>query len=219
MIRASTRAATLWQRMPQVVSGIRGWAMHRYLRARYRSTAGPLRLCLGSGRAPIDGWTNVDYFFPADVTADLRFGLPFPDNSVELMYSEHLVEHLPLEAALALFQECHRVLSWTGVMRIATPDLEDIIRDYRDDWRRHAWVNWPEYRWIDSGTRMVNAAMREWGHQYLWDFYELRDRLTDAGFADVQRFDIGESERADLRGLETRFDSKLIVEARALKLA
>lgn len=212
-IRAAARAAELWQRIPDAVTFARG----RYLRLRagrkLRSAKHPLWLCLGSGRAPIPNWTNVDYYFPADVVLDLRFGLPLPDHSVEYIYSEHLVEHMPLEGALALFNECHRVLRTGGRMRVATPDLADIVRDYRSDWRRHEWVNWDQYRWIDSGTRMVNAAVREWGHQYLWDFEELEQRLQSTGFRRVTRHGVGESEVAAMRGLETRADSRLVVEA------
>ena len=181
--------------------------------ARLRALPRPYRLCLGSGRAPIDGWTNVDYYFPADVQLDLRYGIPVPDGTVELIYSEHLVEHLTLDANLELFHECLRVLAPSGRMRIATPDLAEIVRDYRSEWRRHDWVNWDEHRWIDSGTRMVNVAVREWGHVYLWDFGELEQRLTDVGFTSVERFEVGESRNDALRGLETRADSGLIVEA------
>lgn len=156
----------------------------------------------------------MDYFFPADVTLDLRYGIPISDRSAELIYSEHLIEHLPFDSCLALLRECRRVLAPSGIIRIATPDLEDVVTNYLDDWRRHEWVSWPEYRWIDSGTRMVNAAMHEWGHVYLWDFNELRARLKDVGFEDVTRHELGESERPPLQGLETRADSKLIVEAR-----
>jgi len=102
-------------------------------------------------------------------------------------------------------------------MRIATPDLAALVADYRTNWRQHDWVNWDEYRWIDSGTRMLNVMLREWGHLYLWDFDELANRLTSAGFDEIRRFGVGESDEPALRNLETRSDSKLVVEAVARK--
>jgi hypothetical protein len=56
--------------------------------------------------------------------------------------------------------------------------------------------------------------MREWGHRYLYDFEELRLRLDAAGFDDIRRMSIGASDDAALRHLETRADSRLVVEAR-----
>ncbi len=212
-MRAAERAAVAWHRVPSAITAARGLYLRRRACRTLAGIAQPYRLCLGSGRAPIQGWTNVDYYFPADVQLDLRFGIPVPDDSVELIYSEHLIEHLSLDANIRLFRECQRVLGPNGRMRIATPDLADIVRDYRDGWRRHDWVNWDEHRWIDSGTRMINTAVREWGHVYLWDGDELARRLTDVGFVNVRRFKLGESETDALRGLETRADSLLIVEA------
>jgi predicted SAM-dependent methyltransferase len=98
-------------------------------------------------------------------------------------------------------------------MRIAMPDLAEVVRDYTNEWKRHDWVSWPEYSWIDSGPRMVNTAFREWGHLYLYDFDELGLRLNQAGFRRIERCEIGQSSRGDLQGLETRLDSGLIVEA------
>jgi predicted SAM-dependent methyltransferase len=107
------------------------------------------------------------------------------------------------------------VIAPDGVVRVATPDLERLITDYRGDWRnRHDWINWPEYAYIDTPVHMINVAMREWGHRYLYDFEELALRLREAGFQDVRRTERGMSDVPELRGLETREDSSLVVEAR-----
>lgn len=211
-VRAAEWLAAGWHAAPRIVVGARGRFLHMRGARQLRSQPRPYRLCLGSGRAPIAGWTNIDYYFPADVALDLRYGLPIPDESAALIYSEHLIEHFPLGDTLALFAECRRVLAPGGRMRIATPDLADVLQDYSSGWRRHSWVNWDEYRWIDSGVRMVNTAVREWGHLYMWDYEELVGRLTAVGFQSPDRLEIGESSVDALKNLETRADSKLIVE-------
>ena len=193
----------------------RGKVMAVVAARQLRSADGPLRLCLGSGHAPIAGWINVDFEPPADVLIDLRYGLPVREATVAAIYSEHLIEHMPLEAGVQLFREFRRVIARDGVVRIATPDLALLITDYRGDWRsRHEWIKWPEYRHVDTPVRLINVAMRAWGHAYLYDFEELSLRLRDAGFSDVRRFEIGESAEPELRRLETRADSSLVVEAR-----
>ena len=75
-------------------------------------------------------------------------------------------------------------------------------------------MRWPGHEWIDSATGMLNQAFHGWGHQFLYDAAELERRLRAAGFAEVRRCTIGESEHPALAGLETRLDSKLILEAR-----
>ena len=202
-----------WQAVPARIASVRGRILSQRAKRQLAKLPRPYRLCLGSGRAPIPGWTNGDYFFPADVQLDLRHGIPVPDGSVELIYSEHLIEHFTLDDNLRLLAECARVLAPGGRMRIATPDLESLVRDYRTTWRDHDWVNWDEYGWISSGTQMLNTAVREWGHVYLWDFEELRQRLEGIGFRGIERFEIGASGTEALRSLETRADSNLIVEA------
>lgn len=198
-------------------AAVRGRTMQALARRRLSGEPRPLRLCLGSGHAPIEGWVNVDFEPPADVLIDLRFGLPVANGAVDFIYSEHLVEHLPLEAARRMFREWRRVIAADGTVRIATPDLQRLLEDYRaPDWRgRHDWVNWPEYRDIDTPVHMINVAMRAWGHQYLYDFEELADRLREAGFTRIKRVALGESDDSTLRGLETRADSALVVEARS----
>ena len=196
-------------------SAVRGRLMRTAAKRQFHKYPRPIRLCLGSGHAPIEGWINVDFEPPADVLVDLRYGLPIDAGAVDAIYSEHLVEHLTLDAGERMFREWRRVIASDGVVRIATPDLERLISDYRGDWRgRHEWVKWPDYAHIDTPVHMINVAMHAWGHQYLYDFEELEHRLRAAGFGDVRRVDIGESEHPALRELETRADSSLIVEAR-----
>jgi len=201
--------------LDRVPSSVRGLAARLFkMRARSRlARGGPIRLCLGSGRAPIPQWVNIDLHLKADVVLDLAYGIPLPAASVESIYSEHLIEHFSLEDGLRLMGECRRILAPDGILRIATPDLAALVEDYAHTWRTHDWVNWPEHRWIDSGARMLNQAFRGWGHLYLYDFQDLSTRLAAAGFRDVRRCALGESEHAHLRGLETRADSGLVVEA------
>ncbi len=200
-----------------VASTARGQVLCALATQQLKDAPRPLRLCLGSGHAPIDGWVNIDFEPPADILVDLRFGLPVRNASVTSIYSEHLVEHFSLDAAMGLFRDWRRAIAPDGTVRIATPDLERLLASCTsgEDWRsEHEWLTWPAYAQIDTPVRMLNTAMREWGHLYLYDFTELAGRLREAGFTDVRRVRIGESEDPDLRLLETRADSHLVVEAR-----
>src|SRR5512142_3223126 len=55
---------------------------------------GPIFLELGSGpREEMRGWTSVDLNVGADIQHDLTTPLPLPDDSVDAIYSSHVLEH------------------------------------------------------------------------------------------------------------------------------
>ena len=57
-----------------------------------------IKLELGSGQKKgKDGWVTVD-LHGADINWDLRRGLPLRDGSVDVIYSSHLLEHIPIDA-------------------------------------------------------------------------------------------------------------------------
>ena len=93
------------------------------------------------------------------------------------------------------------------------PDLDDLIDGYQNDWQRFDWIGWPEFSFIETKAEMINIAFRWWGHKHLYNRAELKRALLKAGFHCFQFERIGESQYDDLKGLETRIDSKLIVEA------
>jgi predicted SAM-dependent methyltransferase len=149
-----------------------------------------------------------------DVKADIRAGLPFGDGEVDAFYSEHFVEHVARADGLRFVQEAWRCLRRGGVMRVATPDLDHVVGRYVGDWRDQEWLRWPEYAGVRNRGQMLNAAMRWWDHQHLYNEEDLRDLLATGGFGDaVSRCDWGASGLPWMQGLETRRDSTLVLEA------
>ncbi len=95
-----------------------------------------LLLHLGCADRYLDGWCNIDYARPGrrlDLRWDLRRGLPFPDGSVDAIFSEHVLEHIPYPQVLGLLRECYRALRPGGVCRIGVPDFERYARSYLGD--------------------------------------------------------------------------------------
>jgi predicted SAM-dependent methyltransferase len=171
------------------------------------------RIHLGCGKNRIPGWLNVDGDAAGapDMVVDLNNGIPLPDDSVELIYSEHLFEHCTLAQGMLLFAECCRLLAAGGVIRTAMPNLRDTVTYYLENWREQSWLK--DFPQIDSPARMLNTCLREWGHLYVYDDEELSLRLRQSGFVGIEAAKIGESRHAALRNLETRPESTLIFEA------
>lgn len=192
------------------------WRVRREAaRRRLADVAPGSKLHLGCGSNHFDGWIEVDLERSnrPEIVHDLRLGLPARPDTFRLIYSEHLFEHLLLADAQRLMRDCAAALRPGGVMRVAMPDLESLIGHYRGDWRAQAWIHEHGYDAMSSAAEMLNTALRDWGHQYVYDFVDLEQRLVGAGFGEVRRCAWGESAVAELAGLETREDSKLVVEA------
>ena len=158
--------------------------------ARHRLAGAPKGLArahLGPGQNNyIDGWVNCDaniFTGKADRWVDLRNPLPFPDNSLDAVYSHHVVEHLP--DMDAHFRDVLRVLKPGGVYRVGGPDADEAMSRYRA--RDLAWLgNWPDER-RSPGGRLSNFLFCRGEHVSLLTEDFLRELLEDAGFTGIAR--------------------------------
>jgi len=76
---------------------------------------GKIMLNLGAGEQRIDGYIGIDIKdCGQDMIWDLREGIPFPDNSVDEVYSCHFLEHLTDDEAIEMMKEIYRVLKPKG---------------------------------------------------------------------------------------------------------
>jgi predicted SAM-dependent methyltransferase len=119
-------------------------------------------LNLGCGSRFHPTWTNLDVISSnAAVRAcDLSKGIPFPDNSFQVVYHSHLLEHFPKDKAFELMQECRRVLETGGVIRVAVPDLEQIVRMYL------------------KALELSCQGDETWQHNYEWLMIQLYDQAV-----------------------------------------
>jgi predicted SAM-dependent methyltransferase/glycosyltransferase involved in cell wall biosynthesis len=170
-------------------------------------------LNIGCGKQPLPGFINIDLEPGGDIQHDATQGLPFPDASVDGVYSEHFLEHLTQAQGLAFLRECRRVLKPEGAVRIAMPDLDEIAHRYSaTDWRGDGDMFKLGFHWVDNRCEMLNICMREWGHQWVYNEEELRLAAQRAGLAVKGRMPWGESQVEAFVGLETRPGSKLVME-------
>src|SRR5687767_3201991 len=89
-------------------------------------------LNLGCGDRYISDWTNVDFVSQGKgvIAHNLIEGIPFPDNSFDVVYHSHVLEHFTKQRGFLFIKECYRVLKPNGILRIVVPDLEEIVREY-----------------------------------------------------------------------------------------
>ena len=198
---------------------------------------GSVKINIGCGLDAYPGWHNYDNS-PTILLSRLPFGqrlfrtppwprsvirldivkkeLPFPDNSVDCIYSSHAFEHLTYEASLNVARRCYRVLRPGGVIRIAVPDLGRIVQDY---------LNNPEplashqflHRTGVAGMQMFWRSVLHPGasHRQMFDERSLCHMLREAGFPQPAKKEFGESRIPDIAAIEipARAFESLYVEA------
>lgn len=85
-----------------------------------------MKLNLGCGRYPLDGFENLneaEYAWAAGATPwRAQDGLPHGDGTVDAITVSHLLMYLPLADWALLFAEAFRVLQPGGVIRITEDD-------------------------------------------------------------------------------------------------
>lgn len=87
---------------------------------------------LGCGSVFHPDWINLDSIPASDLVRrwDIRKALPFETGQVDVCYASHVLEHLPRPNARDFLQECRRVLTSGGIVRLAVPNLEHIVSTY-----------------------------------------------------------------------------------------
>jgi SAM-dependent methyltransferase len=127
------------------------------------SLSGSSVLCnLGCGGRFHPNWINIDFHGDGEKVLpwNLRDGLPLPESSCDAVYASHTIEHFdPAEAKLFLL-ECYRVMKPNAVLRLAAPNLEEIVRTYLNC--------------LDAARRGEAGA----ADKYAWIVLELLDQLV-----------------------------------------
>ncbi len=152
-----------------------------------------LKVNLGCGWVPIPGWINLDCYPPPKeeskkfriLVLDMRKKLPFENNSVVSIYSEHFMEHLPFRIVRDfLIPECLRILSPGGFIRMGVPDGEVFIKRYH---LRNA-NNSPNVTSNPMPEMMnINDIAHGGGHFYLYDYEVLEKIFKEAGFKNLRK--------------------------------
>lgn len=145
------------------------------------------KLHIGCGKNYIPGWTNLDLFssVKADVYADIT-ALPFDRGSFDLIYASHVLEHVQRNAVIATLSHWRDLLKDGGVLRLAVPNFESVVRWY-----------------IDTGDLRAVTGLLYGGqnhpknnHFITFDQNTLRSDLLKAGFNTVHYWDWRKTEHA-----------------------
>ena len=206
------------------------------------------KLHLGCGLNTPNGWINVDGswnawlakhplfrkflkflgIFPSEqldiewdpeiLIHDVRKPLPFPNNSIDAIYTSHLLEHLYLTEAKNLLKECFRVLAHNGVLRMVVPDLQSIILDYLREKTRNDSVENEKFLAADRlNSRLllrppkpptgsifykIYKTINDYSHKWMYDSASLLWYFKQAGFVEVKEMKFHQSRIKGIKKIE-----------------
>jgi predicted SAM-dependent methyltransferase len=148
-----------------------------------------LHLHLGCGPRYLPGFVNIDAnpLRKIDLWLDVRCGLPFANQSVNSIYSTHMIEHLYPDELETLLRECVRVLKPHAGLRLIVPSLRSAVLAYQENQRDWFCNSFPRH--FDSvGGRFSNFVFCDGQHRTAFDFGYLEEVLSKAGFSQIQEF-------------------------------
>jgi predicted SAM-dependent methyltransferase len=182
------------------------WINYAKDRRKWKKLKGEIRLDLGSGPNSGDSdWTTVDWMH-ADITHDLKYGIPLPDGSVTETYSSHLLEHLDYASLTQHLSEVLRVLKVSGRYNICIPNSKLYIEAYMND----EYFNELSHIWRDgfsdtgSFIDQVNYICHMAGHhKMLFDEENIVSIIKSCGFSDVKIRKFGHPRDMQKRQIES----------------
>jgi len=124
-----------------------------------------MKINVACGASFAEGWVNVDFLPGSKEVRQVNIlnGLPFADNSCDVIYASHFLEHLTIEMAESFLRESYRVLRAGGRIRIVVPDLEEICSTYikyRQS-EQHQFADFVAVELIDQCVRMKSGGQLE----------------------------------------------------------
>lgn len=147
-----------------------------------------LKLNLGCGDKKIPGFINIDIRLEVcpDAVMDVFILSAIRDNSIDLIYACHILEHARRGLEIEILRSWYRLLKPGGMLRIAVPDFDAINKHYC------------EYGDLNI---LLGLLYGRQDHDYnvhfrCWDEQTLTSALLDIGFILVYRYDWRETEHA-----------------------
>lgn len=128
-----------------------------------------------------------------------------------------MLEHLTYDRGKFMLSEAFRVLKPNGVLRLAVPTLDFLLKMYANPTSEltQSYVRWSLQQYAPSMfadfeaddapipvSLVLNNYMRFWGHSMLYDRETLFRMLEKSGFSSIEIHSPGESNHSFLRNLE-----------------
>lgn len=149
-----------------------------------------MNLHLGCGSRTIPGYLQVDVrkLPNVDIVSGIDTLAFADDNSVEVIYCCHVLEHISRMDIQKVLKEWYRVLKPGGILRISVPDFAQAVRIYLKTGDM-----------TDVVGKIHGKQDHPWNFHYMsFDFRSLSKYLKDTGFTNVSHYDCNLTEHGHI---------------------
>lgn len=149
--------------------------VHNYRNLRRNASHSERYLEIGPGGKPLDGFETLNVSFNSSPTyvLDASKNLPFEDDTFDIVYASHVLEHIPWYQTVDVLVEWTRVLKRGGTLEIWVPnqltiakvlvDYEETGVDTTDEWSRFGADSDP-VMWFSGRTYTYGDGLGEKYH-------------------------------------------------------
>lgn len=147
-----------------------------------------IKIHLGCGTKIIPGFLNIDIrLLPGvDIVASIDDLSMVKDNSVDLIYCCHVLEHIPRDNVQKILQEWYRILKPTGTLRLSVPNFSAVVDHY------NKYKELPRLKGLLYGGQTYPENF----HYNIWDFSTMSAMLETANFHSTVYYDWRQTEHA-----------------------
>ena len=153
------------------------------------------KLHLGCGDKYIPGFIHIDYadYEHIDYRQSIVDLSMYKDDSVQLIYCCHALEYFNRHEVKDVLAEWHRVLKKGGILRLAVPNFEAMVKVYlKYNDLDHQGILGPLYgKWQNDNIKETLY------HKTTYDFNSLSKLLMSANFSDIVRYDVDDTIHKD----------------------
>lgn len=136
------------------------------------------KLHLGCGGVSLPNFVNVDLRNAegVDLVEDIAVLKTVSDNSIDLIYACHVLEHFGRVEYMAVLERWHLKLKEGGTLRISVPDFEKVVLMYNKGYElKRLW------------GFIYGGQTYEYNFHYVgFDFKTLKGNLEEIGFKNVR---------------------------------
>lgn len=130
--------------------------------------------------------------------------IPVKNESIDAIYSSHLLEHLEKDIAIKLLEESYRVLKKKGIIRISIPDLDIASKLLNTDDNEKILKKF--FYTFENGNEFSR-------HRFMYNFTSIKKILLKCGYSQVNRCSFKKGMLEEAFDLDNREEESLFLEA------